>query len=458
MQDQPHYKITPEQGWAKMKPILEEAMPAGRSSRRFPFLWWSTTAVLITAISGFLLLNGTSSFNEQTSATSSKIMTPATGLHDSKVISPASPESKVEPDNTNQSIQTSDQETITPAHPSNPSSDTPRGNTSSKVKSKIKSNKVVPLAIVVDEKQMDISSAIPISNEVAGSGVSSDHDSDNGIVETASLPYVSLRDQQVVDPLTSIGVLAFMTPDMDTPGVPAGTVTKARHQPRRIEANLAVSGLAGAQGGRGLYGGAGANVNMGRHFSLTTGVGYLSFNPDATLLGGSKELDANAGTNAILNYDPSYLGNEVYVESNAINRAAGYNEINSLVDKVTQWQVSAGLKWKINSRFFTEVGAQVGWNTRAFSSYPISEPDPLTAPGVRFENSLNDFNVIRSTTTSLYGGLGYRIGHHVDVFANWTHGLDQYILNDSPSAPTDQFAVERTDYIRGLSLGLKYTL
>jgi hypothetical protein len=142
-----------------------------------------------------------------------------------------------------------------------------------------------------------------------------------------------------------------------------------------------------------------------------------------------------------------------------VNNQVAYNTITPLVDKITQWQINAGLKWKFSRRFFAEGGLTVGLFTKGFSIYPIAQQDPLSsAPDLKFQNELNDFDVIRSTTTSLYAGMGYRLGQHFDVFANWNHGLDPYLLNEAGPPNADLDSGKRTDFIRGLSLGVRYTL
>ncbi|HSF89355.1 MAG TPA: hypothetical protein VLA46_08055, partial [Saprospiraceae bacterium] len=115
--------------------------------------------------------------------------------------------------------------------------------------------------------------------------------------------------------------------------------------------------------------------------------------------------------------------------------------------------------WKFSRRFFAEGGVTVGLFTKGFSIYPIAQQDFLgSTPGLKFQNELNEFDVIRSTTTSVYAGMGYRLGQHFDVFANWNHGLDPYLLNESGTSNADLDSGKRTDYIRGLSLGVRYTL
>jgi hypothetical protein len=59
MKEQPRFNKTPEQGWASMKPILDEAMPEIKPAQRFPFLWWMASAVVVTGLLGVLVINGT---------------------------------------------------------------------------------------------------------------------------------------------------------------------------------------------------------------------------------------------------------------------------------------------------------------------------------------------------------------------------------------------------------------
>src|SRR6187549_3008471 len=64
MKDQAHYNITPDQGWSKLRPILDDAMPVNRPPRRFAFLWWSTSAVLMSGVVGLFVFNGVDFFTQ----------------------------------------------------------------------------------------------------------------------------------------------------------------------------------------------------------------------------------------------------------------------------------------------------------------------------------------------------------------------------------------------------------
>jgi hypothetical protein len=443
--------------------MLDDAMPVDKSSRRYPFAWWSTSTLIVIAVLSLLFIKGTTPAPNQPFLNLSQSTAPSNNADQSKIIikdptnQPSgmmekSPEAPVS-NQPNKSSKLSEKSVIK-------SSSSRSGNAPTKTQSRNKINKTIPMAANDFKGQKNTTS------DVQGIGIVStvtqefDPPSDHSSVVPVAYPSTYLRNGHVVDPLQSSAGLAFEAPEQVAPIVPTATAIKVKRQPAFIEPNLSVSMLAGQHGGVGLQGGAGINMNLSNRFSLTSSIGYLSYHPNETLLGGTRSMDANAEYNSILNFDPDYTGNEIYVNAESVNNTASYNTINHLVEKVIQWQISAGIKWKMNRRFFMEGGVAIGLGTKAFSSYPIAAPDlqANTTPTVRFENTLNDFNVIRSTTTSLYGGIGYKIGQHIDVFANWTHGLNPYLLNDSASSTADQSSADRTDFVRGLSLGLRYTL
>ncbi len=468
MQEQHHYKTTPDQGWAKMRPMLDEAMPVGTASRRYPFLWWTTTAVVLAGLVGFTLLKDTIGESNSSSVVNRSAIVPAIVQHVKQQNNTNTPASQL--NETKEIISSSKtpasgqpaiegKELIKPNFAPKPAITNSKSGSPKKAEQKKAVS--IPMAVVddkesensrieaevVSEPMLTTADVPPVSMETNSSSVS------------ALIANPPLRNGQVINALPVLQEVSLNTPGYLQDMVPSGTVLKSKPQPSFIEPTLAVSGFAGQQGGLGAFGGAGINMNISRRFSVTSSVGYFTFNPNGALLGGSTSLNANAEYNAILNYDPTYPGNEIYVEADAINNLTDYNTISPLVDKVTQWQINAGLKWKFGRRFFTEGGVTLGLHTRAISTYPIAQLDPQSStPGVRFKNELNEFDVIRSTTTAMYAGIGYRLGQHIDLFANWNHGLDQYLLNDTVSPTTDLDSGKRTDYIRGLSLGVRYTL
>jgi len=476
MQEQPHYKITPDQGWAKMKPILDEAMPLNKPSGRSPFMWWTTSAVVLTALVGIALVNGAGRVAENASPKDAKLEISAPGMTITGESNTKSSTSET---------QSSEKAKSDPAALSNPASQT------FKVKASVDPELISPVdefksgqkaagaslpaakahkkqAVTVPMAMADPAESQPLhlnaydqmedliirAIEQNSNGVSMNLTGDSDISTPAS------RNKFVVDPIPSISELSFAGSGQSDPFIPQGTVQKGKRQPSFIQPNVAISGFSGQHGGLGWTGAAGANMNVSRRFSITASAGYFSFHPNTSLFGSFQSLDASAEYNAILNYDPSNTGNETYVDAEAISKEAGYNVILPLVEKLTQWQVSAGMKWKFARRFYTEGGIQCGFATRGYSEYPIASLDGFgtSSPSLSFDNSLNDYKVIRSTSMSFYAGIGYRIGQHIDLFANYTHAFEPYLRSSLASTTVDQFTGSRTDYIRGINLGLRYTL
>ena len=466
MQEQHHYKTTPDQGWAKMKPMLDEAMPVGTASRRYPFLWWTTTAVVLVGLVGFTLLKDTIGEGSSSSVVNRAAIVPAIGQHarqQSKTNTSAS-----QPNETKEIILSS--EPATPAPPAievkeliKPSFESKPTKANSKAPKKADKKKAVSIQMaMVDDKGVEnsfIATGVVEEHSMAAAEVLPIKVESNASSTTGLIATLPLRNGQVIEAIPLLNEVSFASPEFQQHQVPNGTVIKSKQQPSFIQPGLAASGYAGLEGGVGGFGGAGVQMNVSRRFCVTSSIGFFTYNPNGAVFGGSRELDSNIQYDPILNYNPIYTGNEIYVEEDAINNMASYNTINPLVDKITQWQINAGLKWKFSRRFFAEGGVTVGLFTKGYSIYPIAQQDlQSSSPGLKFQNELNEFDVIRSTTTSVYAGMGYRLGQHFDVFANWNHGLDPYLLNESGPPNADPDSGKRTDYIRGLSLGVRYTL
>ncbi len=476
MQEQPHYRITPEQGWAKMKPILDEAMPINKPSGRSPFMWWTTSTVVLTALVGIALVNGAGRATDAYPAkeVNVEISTPGmTGTVESIPTSSAgetqsSGQSKTGADALSQpDIHSSESKTTREPKLLPPVEELKSGQKASRapLPSGSASKKK---AVTVPMAMADPSESQPLifsdDNQMAKGVAPSVGQNSIGLVNEgiadSEIHNPAPRNKLVVEPIPSISELSFSGIGQDDAYIPRGTVQKEKRQPSFIEPNVAISGFSGQHGGLGWTGAAGANMNVSRRFSVTASAGYFSFHPNKSLFRSFQSRDASAEYNAILNYDPSNAGNETYVDAEAINNEAGYNVIIPLVEKLTQWQVSAGMKWKFARRFYTEGGLQCGFDTRGFSEYPIASLDGVgtSSPSLSFGNSLNDYKVIRSTSMSVYAGIGFRIGQHIDLFANYTHTFEPYLRSSLASTSVDQFTGSRTDYIRGINLGLRYTL
>lgn len=443
-----------------MRPALDDAMPADKPSRRFGFLWWSTSAVLMSGVLGLFVFKGVNFFTQYPSTTlpsieSTQRNTSGTlhSMDEAKIIEPtintsSSIPSTIEPE---QKIKTTKKEA---AH-KNP----PTIKSTSPANNSVKPKHTEPIAAAI----APIDNEVFISNVTLGSSNSIVAVESTANVEKSDIQEVvanaSLRNVSVIESLPGLNISTVFSEDNINDVVYPGTIKGARTSTPFIEPSISVSGLIGLNGGIGGTASAGAALNVSRRLSVTTGLGYMAYTPDAMVFGVAKDLAANSEFNAILNYDPTYEGINTYVDGTSVNSAAGYNVINPLVENLRQWQVSAGLKWKMSSRFYVDGGVTIGFGTTAYSEYPIVSGDPLSqTPYVKIGNSLNTYDVIRSTMTSIYGGIGYSVTKHFDVFANWTHGFDSYILSEPGSPSADLDGDSRTDYIRGLNIGLRYTL
>ncbi|HEY3386865.1 MAG TPA: hypothetical protein VGK46_10165, partial [Saprospiraceae bacterium] len=102
MQEQHPYKITPDQGWAKMKPILDKAMPEDPNKRRYPAAWWSVSAVVVAAVMSILVFDTKPSSLEGPFKNETQSLSPVTNYKSSTstdqsvspVVAPAEPEIK----------------------------------------------------------------------------------------------------------------------------------------------------------------------------------------------------------------------------------------------------------------------------------------------------------------------------------------------------------------------------
>ncbi len=470
MKEQPHYNITPEKGWAKMKPLLDEVMPEGKSSRRLPFFWWAASAVIVAGVLGvyFMIVHVSNGLNGTPEALTTESMQGAeaaesiftleeSSLHDegvgkstevNKITASSSEGKKVDQISINQDLQKQTkraQDKVLPVKKEN-----------------IKGEQFSEPMAALDHQQsedIEMGALNTIENiDANGSlGAMTSVDLDNKFNESLiSLP----RNPVAIEPVFVLPIPVIAEESSNRTIAFSNTNKKGKRIPALLNPTLVASSLVGMNGGLGVYGGAGVDLNITRGFSLTTALGYSSYKPNANFLGARQDKLSFSEFNPILNFDPlSGLDSYVYAES--INVEADYAEINPLVQTISQWQVDIGLNWRFSRRFYASGGVKFGFATEAFSQFPIVRGDVTgipTYPQEELSNSLSSYDVIRKSNTSMFFGLGYRLGKHFDVFANWTHGFDQYVLNSEKSYAADLSTGQRTDYIRGLGVGLKYSI
>lgn len=464
MKEQTRYNSTPEQGWAKMKPVLDQVMPQSKPPKRLVFLWWAASAVVFTGLIGVLLMEG-SSLNEATSSimAQNNDNAPITSQLDSKSIADQfhNKESVVveQPEEAVSVIQ-SNQESRLPSQNQSGflANNSTTLETSEMVPIKTDASSVSGIAFgeVIDKPASVNDLKSKESNSAKEILTSETIDNSEVFASPASLQ----RNMVIVEPLFVNPVPMISNEENNRPFTFSEAHAKAKRNPVWFRPTLVVSSLFGQNGGLGIYGGAGVDVNFNRQISLTTAFGYSSYKPNANLFGSSLEKFSFNEQNTIVNTDP-LSGLDRYVYSESINVEADYSAINPLVESVSQWQVDIGLNWRFSRRWYANGGVKFGFSTEAYSQYPIVRGGPPGFPNyppVELGNALSDYNVIRNSSTSMFVGIGYRISRHFDVLANWTHGFDQYVLNAENIYTADLSTGERTDYIRGLTIGLKYTL
>jgi hypothetical protein len=456
MQEQPHYKITPDQAWAKMKPLLDEAMPES-SRRRLPvWMWWSTSTLAVLLLTGFsymALSSSTSSVPAKLpSSNSSEEIMPVNAVVDpSSATTPNINERQVKTNQSSpQDIHTNTEtKNIQTTNHKNPPS-RPLNRTSNPVQKAASP----PMAAATAFEQ-----AAPVF--VMANQTIEEAGTDRSFVSSAEpTPVVVSRNNWITDALSSEPQIDLELEHQPDFGVGPITPGRANNNSSFVSPYLTVSGFSGFNQGLGFMAGAGVDLNINRKFSTNIAAGYFSYKPEAQLLGSTKNLDLAPGYNPILYY-PTQESQYAYVNEGLVNNASGYNDIQTLVDRLDQFQISAGVKYKMSSRFFTEAGFQLGLFTKVYSNYSFATIDPLSnaIEDVRQNVVLNDYNVVRSTTSAVYAGLGYRLGQHIELFGGITYGLDHYLVNETNTmSSTDQLASDRSDYIRGFNLGLRYHL
>lgn len=471
MQDQPHYNITPEQGWARMKPALDDAMPTGRSSRRFAW-WWISSLMILATVIGFGLFK-----SDLTSSATHSIPLEKSNAGDMLMTTPSTPATDADTPASPTQISTSDNTTLTPESQEAKHIIIPSGTKAAKQEAKSTApvtshnlktkNKTSKAAQPVRPSAPMANSTMPVSlPEASGPEANSPMDqtalfqATTEITGSESENATSRRQWYVTNPIPGIDEMALDNVTDQDRHVSTITADRLKPRPHFLEPYLYLNALAGINSSSGWSGGAGVQINLGRKLSLLTSAGYMKYNPNTPLVGASKQLDAQYAPSEILNYNPVYNNYDPYLIGETVNRSAGYNAIATLVDHLTQWQWSTSIKWKWSSRIYSDAGFTLGFGTHAFSQYPIFNVDPLTATpsSVTSGNSLSAYNVVRSNTTSVNLGLGYRISRHIDLYTQWTHAFDHYLEVDSTKPTTDTFTETRTDYIRGLNIGLRWTL
>ncbi len=459
MQEQHLYKITSDQGWSQMQSVLDKEMPVQDRSRRFIAYWWTGAAALAAILISVFLYSPKHKSVTPPSVSSSSVEIASREKNkpaneNQSVASPSSVSAEMNVSDSNGHSKTA----------SNP--DKTKLNSASSVKTQNSVGNSNSLVIAKDSEKNNVSSQ---NHKIAPSvqqGNISDNDSGagvNNVLKNTSQPQnvdeMSIASRRNQDAIAVLPLADLTDSEMNQNkkgDIGHGAYAPIVHKQSPFSPNVFAGVMIGTQNSFGSNVGVGTDYAISSRFNLTASIGYGSYQPHSWSIGNSSDMESiTAEPNAIIRIDTGYTGlYSFYVKGENVNSNSDYNALNSLIHSIRQWQVSAGLKYEITSRWFVEGGAALGFGTTAISEYPIianggfaSTADGFTA------SSFDGYDIIRSSMTSVYGGLGYNISRHFNLQAMWYQGLDHYLLIDQVN-PNEK----RTDYIRGLRLNFAYRL
>ncbi len=465
MQEHPQYKITSEQGWAQMAPILDDAMPIVRRSRRYIMFWWTAAALISASLIAIFALFSDTTTPDQPLATTQKTEhnsvseSPALKTLQTEVITKESdPKSQI---NNEKFTTKSSAANDTRNSSSNDLVLANRNKTNSdrRSDSKLQSTSAQLLEtqknFIVAQVLLNPTQNQELSGSVSNNQINNIDPNQNTILNPESSTVIISRSEvAILDALPLISESERALPSFTV----TGEVITHHDQKKGLLSPFVFAGVTqGIPQGFGINAGIGTDVKLTSRLSMTADLGYQIHNLETSLFGYSKraELDLAA---AIPTQEDVNNGIGVYIPAESLSAATG-NQKSFLVESIRQWHSSLGLKFDLNKHFYAEAGVGIGFGASARSTYPIVSNDingnPATGDLFKVSRSLDSYEVIKTKNTSIFGGIGYKAGKKLALYAQWTHGLDTYLFND----PTLENArTKRSDYIKGLDVGLKYTL
>jgi hypothetical protein len=117
------------------------------------------------------------------------------------------------------------------------------------------------------------------------------------------------------------------------------------------------------------------------------------------------------------------------------------------------------MSWKMTKKFALEAGAGLSFSTQAFTEYPILSGTVSTGGNFLASNVLNDYDLVRGSNFSFYGGLAYQISKNLSAKLQWWQTNQHYLLTDTGDPlGASGYDNNRDDFIRGINLGLKYSI
>ena len=453
--------MTPEQGWARMEPILDQAMPVPQRSRRFILFWWTAAAVIAVGLIGYGTWMNRDAFTEPVAYEQS---------HHKEVPAVQQTDDAGKIPSTNSVI---DQQEIVPANRSE-RQDESNGNESKNSVSqprsfatgssgKSKSSHAAPVVSSKHEFPASVAAQsgemVEVENEVIAAGNSTmNATAITGIAEpVVTSSETSLVEMNAVDFLPLAHVAWDQSSDI-TMDIEHSEIRRSVMANKKVlSPYLSVSGLAGFENGYGGHGGAGLDFAITPALSLSADLGYAVYKPQGELFTAHRE---EADYNSVVQRDLEYLGIGEYISADVLNNTSNSPAIIApLVETLTQFQCGLGLKLDVSKKFFVEGGAILGFASKGESKYPIVTYDPYNVPinGTAYtvQKSFDTYDVIRSTTASLYGSVGLRPTKRSEIFIQYRHALNSY-LTTGPSLSSAE--ADRPDYIRGMNVGVRYHL
>jgi hypothetical protein len=459
MQEQAPYKITPEQGWTHMKSILDKEMPVQKRSRRMIVFWWSIVGVALMGLTGAFAFRSDFIFpkSKMTSPIQQAVPNPSKPAEEIKTQDytsaaknefgkPAKPEERIASSviETKSTPSSSKKEIVSSTGKSHNLKSADAGN----MIAKSSASSWIANQNVDDHSAISMRDAEELTTSTFE--VHTNVETDNAQPEITEI-----RSSEIAGPVPALAMGYFTIPINELGPIQASAFTTPEKHRLYINPCIEANVLSGFSGGTGWYAGAGADLKLSSRFNLTTGLGYRSFHPGANLFSSpNADLASDPSNNGLVKNDTIYDG--FYVPGESINNAS-YQDLDPVIESLHQWQAQMGLDWKLSRKFSLEGGLGFAFLTRAYSEYPILPKSyAATNTTTRVSNSLEGYDVIRKTMASCFAGVSYHLGRHVALKLQWLHTFQPYLNTDGNTASFVS-GKQRDDYIRGITLGIKYS-
>ncbi|MDQ3016158.1 MAG: hypothetical protein M3R25_05490, partial [Bacteroidota bacterium] len=309
MQEQHPYKLTPEQGWSGMEPILDQAMPVPQRSRRFILFWWTMAAVMTAALVGYgtwmsrdssgqLFTHTQSPSNTESVSTinppiKDQSETPIT-TSDELIVKQQHVQKEIaggESNNTNNAEVTKNQSQVKKdLNNVNSLSTTSHGHANALKENTIASlhsndvkenNATIIESEVVINREPEVNGGVVVNSEIITESNNASEEVTNA--EAATSDNSTTKSLTSVDflPLTPIAlyqesdVVMNVQPSDIKPPMPIGK--------KLISPYLSGSGMAGFKKSYGGHGSAGLDINLTPSLSLNADLGYAIYKPESSL-------------------------------------------------------------------------------------------------------------------------------------------------------------------------------